>query len=238
MLWPQEDRAMRLIAVLVCLGLGVAEATAQSLGEAAARERERQEKIRRAGGAAKVVTAEELEANPGTLANDPGIPPAVAATPLRPSSRTLSVPGARATASSAGAPARTGSGGQGEAYWRGRMTAARSAVAAAEKALARVEREDAIQRNDPDYGHPKVAGLEECKDVNDIRKRSTKAWERDVANNAKANCEAAKRWFAANPRPQAGDVERARATLAQAKQAVLDLEEEARRAGAAPGWLR
>lgn len=227
---------MNLMPVLLCLVMA-ADATAQGMGEAAERERQRQEKLRKAGGAAKVITDEELKANPGKLANDPDIPPAVEAQPLRSGSRRVSASDAKdVSPSSTGSPST--SGGQGEAYWRGRMSGARSAVTRAEAVLERTAREEAIVKNDPDHGHPKVAGLEECRDVNDIRKRSLDAREREIANRAKADCEAAKRWFAANPRPKVGDTDKARAALAKAKQAVVDLEEEARRAGASPGWLR
>jgi hypothetical protein len=232
---------MRVMAVLIGLVVLAADARAQGLGEAAERERQRQEKIRQGGAPAKVITAEELESNPGRLANDPSIPPAVAAQPVRGGSRRVSASDAKVVApSSTGSAPSTGSpsSGQGEAYWRGRMSSARSAVTRAEEALERVSREEAIVRNDPDHGHPKVAGLEECRDVNDIKKRSLDAREREIANNAKANCEAVKRYRAANPPPKLGDTDKARAALEKAKQAVVDLEEEARRAGANPGWLR
>ena len=77
-----KSRHMRVMAVLIGLVVLAADARAQGLGEAAERERQRQEKVRQGGAAAKVITAEELASNPGKLANDPSIPPAVAAAPL------------------------------------------------------------------------------------------------------------------------------------------------------------
>jgi hypothetical protein len=106
----------------------------QSLGASAEKERERREKIRQSGTESKTVTTEDLAANKGQIANDPGIPAAVK----------VDASPAPASADSAPAAAQTPSSAEnGETYWRGR---AQSAQARIERAQHEVELAQAMIR--------------------------------------------------------------------------------------------
>jgi hypothetical protein len=106
---------MRLLPALV-LVLLPSLAAAQSMGDAAAKERERRRKAREAGEASvPVVTEKELKANPGKLANNPADAPAVPASSPAP---TL----ARGLASTSSAE---------EESWRGRAAGLRARIDAA-----------------------------------------------------------------------------------------------------------
>lgn len=109
-------------------------AAGQSLGDAAKKERDRRDKLRQSGAGARTITGDDLAANKGALANDPKQPPAGG-------DGEASKQAQRATASGPGeaGPDATASKSA-EEYWRGRVTAARARVAAAER------RNDAFQR--------------------------------------------------------------------------------------------
>jgi hypothetical protein len=96
-----------------------------------------------------------------------------------------------------------------EAYWRGRAKARRDAVAAAEARVARAQASDA-----------QGGGIRQPLPIDAMKQvpRST-ATGRDQ-HGTDANLEAAK------------------AELARARKALEDLEDEARRKGILPGWLR
>jgi hypothetical protein len=66
---------VRLRAIVVA-ALLTGVASAQSLGDAALKERERREKLKQKGDRAAVVTNDELQANKGSVANDPNATPA------------------------------------------------------------------------------------------------------------------------------------------------------------------
>lgn len=108
-----------------------------------------------------------------------------------------------------GATPRGRAGAGDEAYWRGRAKARRDAVAAAEARVARAQASDA-----------QGGGIRQPLPIDAMKQvpRST-ATGRDQ-QGTDANLEAAK------------------AELARARKALEDLEDEARRKGILPGWLR
>lgn len=108
--------AMRVLTAALAAALTAGAASAQSMGDAVQKERERREKLKEKGGQAAVVTGDELKANKGSLANDPKSTPAVT-TPLgaAPPRTTRPTP----------EPDRQAS----EEEWRRRITLAREEVA-------------------------------------------------------------------------------------------------------------
>jgi type IV secretory pathway VirB10-like protein len=122
----------RLVLVFVALP---ALAVGQSLGDAARKERERRAKLRESGTSAQTVTDEDLAANKGKLANDPKAKPATVEAPTQPDQRAATEPRRP--------PQKTEPSPNPEAYWRGRVGAARARVEQAEErslALARAIR--------------------------------------------------------------------------------------------------
>ena len=105
-------------------------------------------------------------------------------------------------------PASSGSSdaAQREAAWRGRASALRDAITAAEKSIPEIEDRIAGLRNDRNQGN--------VMDPNREQNRQ--------AEITKAQAE----------------LESVRAGLERSRQALADLEEEARRNGIPPGWLR
>jgi hypothetical protein len=124
------------------------------------------------------------------------------------------------------APPQRETNAKGEAYWRSRMQAARERVTSLEKRVADLERTS----NASAYGSGYV---EVCRPPERLTRETERAYQECVQRTG------------AQPfREVAGhqrDLERldqARRDLAAARIAVSDLEDEARRAGAPPGWLR
>jgi hypothetical protein len=118
------------VCAIVCLVTLPAFANAQSLGEAAQKERGRREKVRDAGGSARTLTEEDLATTKGTLANDPNAPAAAAAKP----------DGGTAASGQIRRPIPAGSSPEAqEEYWRKRVAEARARVEQARR------RNDAIQ---------------------------------------------------------------------------------------------
>lgn len=124
---------MRRTAILACL-LFPALVDAQSLADAARKERERRDKLK-GSAAAKTVSDEELASNKGSLAND--TKPASDGAKAAPGKE-----GAGVTVPLASDPpeTRAPSAANGEAYWRAQATEARARVEAARRGY------DAIQR--------------------------------------------------------------------------------------------
>jgi hypothetical protein len=208
---------MRLLRDLTVVLLALACApsvSAQGLAAAAAKEKERRAKQKSAA-TAKTYDSEQL-GSVGTLANDTSIPPAEAG----------AAAGTQDAAAVAEAPARaTASGDRGEAYWRSRAQQLRAAVTAAEAKLA--EAEQAAARLGPARpGDYKV----NCKDGRVVMSNG----QLGPVTNACAGDNAIIDW-----RLQAQSrVESARQNLERARRALAGLEEEARVAGALPGWIR
>src|SRR5262245_37674248 len=69
-------RSLTSRCAVVCWLAIPALASAQSLGDAARKERDRREKVREVGGSAPTLTEEDLATTKGTLANDPNAQPA------------------------------------------------------------------------------------------------------------------------------------------------------------------
>jgi hypothetical protein len=109
-----NGRGLAGFAVAAVLVAGLA--SAQSMGDAAQRERERREKLKQKGDRSAVVASDELKGNKGALANDPN---AAAPAPgsASPPPRASREPERRA----------------GEQEWRKRMTLARERAARAQE---------------------------------------------------------------------------------------------------------
>lgn len=159
-------------------------------------------------------------------------PPSPAPRPVTPSSPTPA-PGyssgpvgsaAGATGEEYGGGRQSASGG-GESYWRSRAQAARAAVAAAESRVRALEAEAAR------LGPVRPGALPQA--CQEVTSRRAGEWETKTRLVCDEDTQRALR-----TQQMATQVEEARAQLRQAQQRLEDLEEEARRAGALPGWLR
>jgi hypothetical protein len=127
---------------------------------------------------------------------------------------------------------------RGEVYWRDRMAAARKRVTAAESALRfaetalQVASSSSSSSSNPNFEEPCGATYQPLRGVV------------EMAEEAKANCARARATPPGGypPRDTASQarqkLERAKTELQDARTALEDLQEEARRAGALPGWLR
>jgi hypothetical protein len=166
--------------------------TAQSLGEAAAREDKRKKKAPASAG--RVYTEEDLR--PGSLSADAKPSPAPKATPQP---ATTPAPAPTPDTDDAAREAQ-------KAVWRGRADQARREIAAAEVEVRGHEARVEELRNDRGTGNA----------MDPFRLQTLQS---DLAA-ARASLEAA------------------RAKVTAARQRLDELEEEARRAGVPPGWLR
>ncbi len=235
---------MRLgcVVMVVAAGLWAWPAAGQGLAAAAQREKERRAKAGSAG-ASKTYGDEELKSNPGALANDPSIPPAVASLPPASSgSRTLRtgvddgapsvvrVPAAGSPSDEALEMIPRGAGND-EHYWRSRTAGLRAAVAAAEAALADVERRaGAAGLNLPGPNEaPCQAGVPAAPGSSPValrdRSRGQKTCDQDALKREAA-------------RAAALELPAARERLERARRSLANLEDDARKAGAQPGWVR
>ncbi len=208
---------------LACLGIVVliSALSAPSLAgddvaAAAARERERRAKAK-AAGATKSYGNDEL-GTLGELANDPSIPPAAGkAPPPRTSGGPVAggLPSIRPVSGAA----------QNEAQWRSRAQQLRSAVTTAEANLKKAEAE-AVAAGPLPLGDYEV----KCRKVRYRMPDGSLSAPVDPCAHTGA---AYNRSVGAKTR-----VEAAQQALDKARQALANLEEEARRAGAQPGWIR
>jgi hypothetical protein len=229
---------MRLIAVLICLGVMTADASAQSLGEAAERERQRLEKIRQGGAVPKVITDEGLKANPGKLANDPSIPPAVAAQPVRSGSRTVGATSGPVRVVEGGSTSsNSGPGALGSSE-----ASVRAAFRAARQNIARLEAEvNALDGKATGLAYGKSGGGGSGGPPDKFRDQTGRPINQETPGQRMArqgdNANALLEW-----RKERADVldrlERSRAALVKAQAHLATLEESARRQGIPPGWLR
>jgi hypothetical protein len=185
-------------AVLAGALLVTTTASAQSLGDAAAKERERRDKVHANAPPSRTVTDEELASNKGKLANEPDPVPPQASEPVAIRSEDPEASG------------RAGSGIPGfieaqqpvkdESYWRARAAEAHNRIAMAQR------RYDSLQRQIL-FGQPERYDESGQRVIYSIQTMKQKA-------------------------------DAAEAELKAAQQALEDLDQEARRAGALPGWLR
>jgi hypothetical protein len=107
--------ARKLLGLVLMLLAGVPQARGQSLAEAAQKERERREKAKASGTAAKPVTEDELAQAKGRIANDPNQVASV-----------VSPAGASTTSPARAGAAPEASRTNEEAIWRGRYSAAKT----------------------------------------------------------------------------------------------------------------
>jgi hypothetical protein len=198
---------------------------AQSLAEVAQKEKERRAKLQGAR-PAKPITEEDLAAAAGTVSNPAATDTAEPSADVSPSSSRTVTAAADGGSRSSSAPS-----GAGEAYWRNRATQLRAAVASAEARLKAVE-ERAAKLGPPMPGPrdaPCQAGAlvgygETAIELRDKSRRTR------VCNTQGMRAQEQDRVYA--------DVTRARADLDRAKAALAALDDEARRGGAMPGWIR
>jgi hypothetical protein len=199
----------------------------QDLGEAAAKEKARRKKV---AGPATVYTNDDLDKGKPSPSPSPSpevapAPPAGAAAPpargrrrvgggVNPPPPPQQPPSGEVrpeTDEQGSGPPGVGSAGA-EAYWRGRADAARTALADAEKKLADVQaRYDATR---------KVAGIQPLP-IDALRQ---------IPPNAQVKTEELIR--------AENELDEAKKAVDAARKAITALEEEARRKGAPPGWLR
>jgi hypothetical protein len=186
---------MRTWGLVLCLLALPALALGQSLAEAARKERERREKLRKSGTAARTVTEEELASAKGQLANEPEkAPPATDAKAAETSGE--SGQPRKATPQPSEEQVRKAQ----EAQWRGRAAEARRRIDLAE--ARHLELQSQIL-----FGQPEMM---------------------DESGRVTIH----------SPQQMKEMADQAEAEVAEAKKALDDLLEEARRARVPPGWLR
>lgn len=218
---------MRPAAWLVCVLLlaPAFPAAGQDLAAAAAREKERREKARKG----QTFTNDDLDkgvpkASPTPPAGSPDGRPMDSERARRlGGSRAGSPPSQTSPPAPSTPPARSGDcegpcgdeaageTGKDEASWRRRAAAAQDAVTRADADVARISGE-----------------------LDNVRRGQSQPLPIDAMRQVPPN--------ALTPPPDADrltrDLEAAKAAAVKARQAVADLEEEARKAGVPPGWLR
>ena len=143
---------MRVTRKALLVLLIPALAAAQSLGDAAQKEKERRKKIQHSGTASPVITDDELKSNHGTLANDPKAAPAA-------SPQASPKPGAAAPTPASVDPRRD------EESWRSRVAEAQVRIDDAKKrydmlnGLSLVGGEYYVDEN----GKPLITSLEQLR---------------------------------------------------------------------------
>lgn len=197
--------------VLILLAVAFAQVVhAQGLAGAAQKEKERRAKLK-AADPAKSYGQDDLGRAGAPLANDPSIPPAAGQQSP-----------AHDTMGSSGPSGSTGAGS--ESYWRSRSRQLRSAVEAAEAAVKLAESMPGATGPTPlgDYKVPCQPGRLVMPDgsLGPMTNNCSGGIARDQSRAAQSRLEAA------------------RQALERARQALANFEEQARRAGALPGWLR
>jgi len=212
---------MKSMAWAVLVVLAASWARAESLAEAAKRERERREKNKKSGVETKVVDADELARtqtkkdgkgtfNDGTTGDSGGSSSSSGSASSSASTAGTGNENTRETKGTSGPAATTSESDKQaakEALWREKLQAARARLETARKRLANTS---------PTMGVP---GVERTQ----------------VLGPDGMMHDGYKHGLASVPNP---DYARAEAEVAAAEKAIPELEEQARRAGALPGWLR
>jgi hypothetical protein len=214
-----------LVLVLAAAGTG----GAQGLGDAA-----RREKARRAEPGPKepgkvytndtILPTGDAQPSRGTYSTPAGDTPASTTTISSARNASPAVPRIAATSTASAASGPIDSRERGESYWRMRVQQARDALSAAERRVQELEvraNQEFLESDHKatDCTTPRLFG------------ESRTDWRERAAARTKA-CEAARKGTT-------GDrLEKARQEAVSARKALDDLLEEARRAGALPGWLR
>lgn len=212
---------VRDACLLLALMSGGAAAAAQSLGELAQKEKERRAKIEQAkpsGGAPKVITQEDLDsyAAQRPAASESASEGAATAQEAMGSATRSPSESARGPSRSSESADDSDERARLEKSWRARSEQARSAVTSAEHELEAAQ----YDRNGLGTG-PQSGGV----------------WQDGTGRIRRMGGEDPGQW---TKRANAADARlaRARSRLEQAKQGLEQFEEEARRAGIPPGWLR
>lgn len=234
-------RCMTVLAVL--LAAAPALATGQSMAEAARKEKERREKAAAQKEAKKdqAYTDSDL-ATAGGGSGTANILSGPSPTAAAPSAARPSLAEARAAAEArAGAPAAAGTGAagvasiqptpgaSGEAYWRSRAAGVRQRVTAAQTRLAAADRAMA----EFTFGPPEGGG---CDGLAESAYRSGGI--EGVKKMSTLGCkDRAMLWHERRNRA-ANEFDAAKIELENARKALDGLDEEARRGGALPGWIR
>jgi hypothetical protein len=142
---------MRVVGLAVLALLVPVVTAAQSLEDAAQKEKERRKKVQQSGASSTVIGDEALKSNRGTLANDPKAPPAVTSSkdPAAKASPTPALPDRR----------------QEEAAWRSRVAQAEERLSEARK---RYEMLNGLSLVSGEYyvdedGKPLVTSLEQLR---------------------------------------------------------------------------
>ena len=189
--WPTLRPMSRVFGAAAVLVLFTGTLSAQSLGEAAAKERQRRERVReKSARAPHVITDDELAANTGRVANESSAPPATAPQAITVPSLPTTSPSSPASSVEAERALQS----EREAHWRMEAQRRRHALDSAEAAVQRTAR----------WSDPTYAGAD------------------------RPSCPIAAR----------SEARRARAALASAQKNLESLEDDARRGGALPGWVR
>jgi hypothetical protein len=200
------------IVTALLLGMTLPPAIyADDLAAAAAREKQRRSKMK-ASAPAKTYSDADL-GKAGALANDPSIPPAAGAEAPTSGDVARAPEGTRITPPTSE---------RGESYWRTRARQLHAAVAAAEARVQSAERSATGPVPQGDYKVPCEAGrvLRPDGSLGPVLNPCTGGLAHDRAVAGESALAAA------------------RQALEQAQQALTRFEEEARKAGALPGWLR
>jgi hypothetical protein len=228
---PEGERnlsAKLRIALGLLIGATGAVAEPQSLAEAARREQERRGK--QGTPAARPITEEDLQKTGqgnGTVSNPGGYAPAAASEPAS------SVLGSYGSSSASSSSSASAGGGSVETHWRDQAAQRRAAVTTAEARLKRLEAEATRlgPRVPGSLSAPCQAGVALTGRRHDgpVRLRDASAGQTTCDGDAL----------------KARDIDRIHAEMAQtrveiekARRSLAELDDEARRAGAMPGWLR
>jgi hypothetical protein len=209
---------------------------ADDMAEAARKERERREKAK-AATAGQSYTQDDLATAGGGKGNAnilTGPAPGSAKTSttgssLRLGTGTAVAASAPAASSSSSSSSPSTSGGSGEAYWRSRaeslrtrVTSSRVRVQTADKAMAEFT-----------YGPPSDGGCGGAAAI-DYRTGGIEG----LKQGAKTPCKDAVAEWNERRNRAANELDAAKTALAAAEKELAGLDEEARRAGALPGWIR
>jgi hypothetical protein len=193
---------LKLAPILILLIAVPVLTRAQSLGEVAKREQEKQEKKKKSGkppATVKTYTEEDLKK---ARESESG-----AVTVLPENGNVGSAPSASDDGESASGEGRAAGGGRrNEAYWRGRATRLREAVEEADNKVKELEARITALRNDLNPTN--------LQDPNRLQTRDREL--REAMDSLDAT----------------------RREAETARKALADLDDEARRAGAMPGWVR
>jgi hypothetical protein len=221
----------RFVLATLVLVLAVAgPAGAQGLGDAARKEKSRRTDTKPKEPATvytndTILPTGDGQPSKGTFSSPAGNSPAASSAVTPPASPALPRSGSAVAAPEAGAASSAAQPEErGESYWRSRLQQAQAAIAAADRRLRDLEAQASREALMPDK-HPM-----DCSTTR-LPGETFMAW-RDRSAALAKKCAGSS--FA----DAAGQLEGARQEAAAARKALDDVQEEARRAGALPGWLR